>query len=276
MMVIPAPVRKLFLQAEDSFTDALASEEPLEIRLLTVIDGDVKEQSVAITMRTPGNDAELAIGFLFSEGIITSLNQVKEVKHCQKATAQSGNENVLRVQLQPGIVPNPALLKRNFYTASSCGVCGKASIEAVAQASTLREPKPILVNREVLFGLPDLLLKAQSAFKVTGGMHAAALFTADGNLINFREDVGRHNALDKLLGKALLDGISLHTCLLLLSGRISFELVQKASVSQLPVIIGIGAPSSLAVNLAQECGITLLGFLRAASCNVYTHMERVL
>jgi FdhD protein len=250
-------------------SDVVAVEEPLEIRLSFDHHGQ-QTRTVSVTMRTPGHDAELAVGFLFTEGILTDPAQVVNVHNC-------GAGNVICVTLRSGITPDLARLERHFYTASSCGVCGKASLDAVRVPSTMRPPagQPV-VDAAIIHRLPDLLRTSQTVFDRTGGLHASALFDVDGNLLDLREDVGRHNALDKLIGSRFLAGsLPLHNLILLLSGRVSFELVQKAAVSGIPMIAAVGAPSSLAIELAREHGLTVLGFVRGGRFNVYSGAERV-
>lgn len=251
--------------------DAVAIEEPLEIRLELASQGG-GGKAIAVTMRTPGNDLELAAGFLHGEGIVRSANDILEVGPC-------GNDgNTVRVLLREGLTIETHRLERNFYTTSSCGLCGKASIEA-AMRSVVMSHVPggtLLIEPELLLTLPARMRQAQATFEATGGLHACAIFNAQGELRLLREDVGRHNALDKVVGAGLLGGwLPLHDCVLLLSGRASFELLQKSMAAQIPLVAAIGAPSTLAVDLANTCGITLVGFLRDGSFNVYTHGERV-
>jgi FdhD protein len=251
-------------------SDVLAVEEPLEIRLGCDIEGRRVHQAVSITMRTPGDDLELAVGFLFTEGILMAPEQVAGVRRC-------GSGNVARVDLRPGVRVDLSRLERHFYTSSSCGVCGKASLEAVRVRARDRTPEghPIL-EAAVIHHLPDVLRSAQSVFDRTGGLHAAALFDDRGNLLCLREDVGRHNALDKLIGAQFLAGRTpLSEDVLLVSGRASFELVQKAAVAGIPILAAVGAPSSLAVSLAREHGLTVLGFVRQDRFNIYTGAERI-
>ncbi len=254
--------------------DAIAVEEPLEIRLLreNSTEHGGTGRSISITMRTPGNDPELAVGFLHGEGIISAPRDVLEARHC----GPSGN--VVRITVRADLPLDFERLARNFYTTSSCGVCGKASIEAVTASAGLRRiASTLVVSETVLRRLPDALTQSQPGFARTGGMHAVGLFDARGVLQSSREDVGRHNAMDKLVGAALLDGtLPWSERILLLSGRASFELLQKAMMAGAPVVAAIGAPSTLAVELAENAGITLVAFLRAGGCNVYTHAGRVL
>lgn len=261
--------------------DALAVEEPLEIRL-GFPDGTHK--AVSITMRTPGHDGELAAGFLFTEGILTSPDQIKQIRHCglkigsNKGAldrASSLNSNTIRVDLNGGLDVDLKRLERNFYTTSSCGVCGKASIEALATGVKQLE-SDMTIDAHLINSLPQKLRDAQDTFETTGGLHASALFNTDGTLDMVREDVGRHNALDKVIGRKFLDGgLPLADKVLLLSGRASFELVQKALMAGIQIVAAVGAPSSLAVELASEYGMTLLGFVRDGRFNIYCGGQRV-
>jgi FdhD protein len=251
--------------------DSLAAEEPLEIR--------VGGKALAVTMRTPGHDVELAHGFLLSEGVVGSPDDVYGARYCDGVDDQGRNTyNVLDVTLAEGVAPPETGVERNFYTTSSCGVCGKAALDAV-KLKTRFAPgdSSFSVTPEVLSGLPDALREQQKVFASTGGLHAAGLFRADGTLLVVREDVGRHNAVDKVLGWALLENrVPLGDVGLLVSGRASFELVQKAAMAGIPLLAAVSAPSSLAAELAEENGMTLIGFLRGASMNLYTGEHRVL
>jgi len=246
--------------------DYLVGEEPLEIRI-----GDV---ALSVTMRTPGHDLELATGFLFTEGLITSRNEVAEVRH--EPDARQNGANRVRVDLAPGVMLDPERSQRNFYATSSCGVCGKASIDAV-RVRHLEPPNPeCVVDPELLCRLPDQLRAAQAVFSRTGALHAAGLFSLSGELQVLREDVGRHNAVDKVVGWALAnDRIPLSNSLLIVSGRGGFEIVQKALVAGVPVLASVSAPSDLAVNLAREFGMTLIGFLRGRRFVIYSGAERL-
>jgi FdhD protein len=251
-------------------SDVLSVEEPLEIRLGCDAGGKRVHAAVSITMRTPGHDHELAVGFLFAEGILVAPEQVASVRSC-------GAGNVVCVDPEPGVAVDWSRLERRFFTSSSCGVCGKASLEtlAVRPRHRLVDGRPI-VEAAVIHRLPEALRSAQTIFNRTGGLHAAALFDAEGRLLCLREDVGRHNALDKLIGAQFLAGRThLVDGVVLVSGRTSFELVQKAAVAGIPILAAVGAPSSLAVSLAREHGLTLLGFVRHDSFNIYTGAERI-
>lgn len=246
--------------------DVLTAEEPMEIR----VDG----RPLAVTMRTPGDDFDLAVGFLVGEGVLRSADDVVTARYCAGATDDGGNTyNVVDVQLAPGVTAPDPSLERAFYTTSSCGVCGKGALEEVAVHAPPLPPGP-QIDRALLADLPERL--RQPGFERTGGLHATGLFTPQGELLIVREDVGRHNAMDKVIGRALLDGLlPLHAFVLCVSGRLSFELVQKAAVAGAPILVGVGAPTSLAVSLAEDRGLTLAGFARAGAVNVYTAPERV-
>lgn len=255
--------------------DAVAVEEPLEIRLGFGAEDDRQQKSLSVTMRTPGNDEELATGFLITEGIIQSFTDLLSVKHCCEVGKEE-QENIIRAELQPNIQLNWNKLDRHFYTTSSCGVCGKSSIEAVTDSCKTRVVSDLTIDAQTILSLPQKLNEAQLAFKYTGGIHASALFDQQSNMQLVREDVGRHNALDKLIGACVIKNeLPLSNHVLLLSGRISFELVQKSAQAGIPIIAAIGAPSSLAVDLANEMNITLVGFLKQEKFNIYTHQERI-
>lgn len=255
--------------------DWVAVEEPLEIRLqYGPLDNRIKK-SISITMRTPGDDVHLALGFLLNEGIVRHSN---EVLKCSLQTFHKGelNPNIITASLHPEVSLHSFNLERHFYTSSSCGLCGKASIEAVQSLGLPQLPKPTpVVSIKTICSLPALLRQHQQAFDATGGIHATALFDCNGHLIHTAEDVGRHNAMDKLSGWCMMHEHDLTNKILLLSGRASFELIQKAAVTGIPMVAAVGAPSSLAVQTASACNITLLGFTKASSANIYSHPERV-
>lgn len=265
------------------FTDILAVEEPLEIRV-GLPNG--RHQAVSITMRTPGNDAELVAGFLFTEGIIRSAEAIGRIRHCgprigrdrgSLERAKALNSNTIRVDLAKDHLPDLKDLERHFYATSSCGICGKASIESLRIRTGSLASDDTMVSGDVILSLPARSRAQQSVFELSGGLHASTLFNVSGEPELTREDVGRHNALDKLIGRCLLDErLPLAGKILLLSGRVSFELVQKALMAGIPVIAAIGAPSSLAVELAREYGMTLIGFVRNGRFNVYCGEERLL
>ncbi|MEU3844937.1 formate dehydrogenase accessory sulfurtransferase FdhD [Streptomyces sp. NPDC028635] len=250
--------------------DTLAAEEPMEIR--------VGGRPLAVTMRTPGDDFDLAAGFLVSEGVLHAAADVTAIRYCAGATADGGNTyNVVDVSLAPGVPAPDASLERNFYTTSSCGLCGKAGLDAVrTSAAWTVSGDPLRIGPDLPARLPGRLRAAQKVFDSTGGLHAAGLFSADGDLLCLREDVGRHNAVDKVVGHALRAGLlPLRGHVLMVSGRASFELVQKAVMAGIPMLAAVSAPSSLAVDLAEESGLTLVGFLRGESMNVYAGAGRL-
>ena len=256
--------------------DTLVAEEPLEIRL--------NGKPLAITMRTPGDDFALAAGFLVSEGVLGAAEELQNIVYCAGATVDGSNTyNIVDVRTAPGVVIPDITLERNVYTTSSCGLCGKASLDAVRTTARWSiddtagdTAPPVRLEPELLASLPDRLRAAQRVFDRTGGLHAAALFTEDGELVDIREDVGRHNAVDKLVGRALQNGeLPLSRAVLLVSGRASFELAQKAVMAGIPVLAAVSAPSSLAVDLAAESNLTLVGFLRGTSMNVYAGEHRI-
>lgn len=265
-------ITKMTASAVSEADDMLAAEEPLEIRLEYGPEDGRIQKSISVTMRTPGNDFELASGFLYTEGIIHHGSDITGIKHCNGA-----NENVVRVMLSPSVQPDISKLERNFYTTSSCGVCGKSSIEAVRTTCNIPPSEDTLqVSSALVYTLPDTLRQQQAVFDSTGGLHASALFDMEGNILLMREDVGRHNALDKLIGAALETGmLPLDNHILLLSGRASFELIQKAIMAGIKIVAAVGAPSSLAAQMADENGMTLIGFLRGERFNIYTGGQRV-
>ncbi|UWX58880.1 formate dehydrogenase accessory sulfurtransferase FdhD [Chryseobacterium oranimense] len=253
------------------YTDDISVEEPLEIRVSYGAEGKKESKNISVTMRTPGNDAELAAGFLFTEGIISAREQIKNI-YSPQAECSRNSENIVIVELTEGFVPELMKADRNFYTTSSCGVCGKGSIESIRTVSTFHNhtKEDTEVSLEILYQLSEKLQSFQNNFSATGGIHASGIFDLEGNLLALREDVGRHNALDKLIGHTLSAGLlPLHNTILVLSGRASFELIQKAAMAGISIVAAIGAPSSLAVDLAREFDITLLGFLRDNRFNIY-------
>ncbi len=270
------PILRVTAQGTTAAADALAVEEPLEIQLSYTRRGTRVHKSISVTMRTPGHDTELAAGFLFTEQIIASPTQIAEITTPCTADG-SALVNTLRVSLHDGVSVDLKRIERHFYAASSCGVCGKRSIAALAldRCPPLDPDAPVL-DATLVPTLPDALRRAQTVFAATGGLHAAGLFGTTGQLLLSREDVGRHNAVDKVIGHAFLarrTPLSSHA--LVVSGRASFELVQKTAAAGIPVLAAVGAPSTLAVDLARECGLTLLGFVREARFNVYTGAQRL-
>ena len=257
--------------------DQLAVEEPLEIRLAFGPIGKREEQSISITMRTPGHDAELAAGFLFGEGIVAASRDIESIRH-SGPPSEFGGFNAVCIALQADVPVDLDRLQRHFYTTSSCGVCGKSSLDALeVKAAPLAAADRFRVAATAIHELPKKLRESQAVFDRTGGLHAAARFDRDGRIVEVREDVGRHNAVDKLVGSQLLAGqIPIADHGLLVSGRASFELMQKAIVAGIPLLAAVGAPSSLAVELARRFGATLIGFLRDGRFNIYSGDERIL
>src|SRR5215210_5630543 len=253
--------------------DSLATEEPMEIRL---VSGDAR-QTVAVTMRTPGADFELAAGFLYGEGIVSSPEDIKKISYCVDPDLDAEQQyNIVNVELRGNRDYDLRSLERHFYTTSACGVCGKASLEQLELRGCPVIPSGPEVSAEVVYSLPEKLREAQGLFEATGGLHAAALFDAEGELVALREDVGRHNATDKLVGWALLEGrLPLGDHAVMVSGRSSFEILQKCLTAGVPIVCAISAPSSLAVDVARRFNVTLVGFLRGNRFNVYSSPERV-
>ena len=256
--------------------DEVAVEEPLEIQLCSASHEHAAAKSISITMRTPGHDVDLALGFLYGESIIAGPGQVRAAAHHGPPDPDNGFRNIVRVELEADVPVDVDRLKRHFYTTSSCGVCGKASLDALRVAAPAPAGAPFAIRRDVLTRLPERLLEAQATFETTGGLHAAAAFDATGRLHVVREDVGRHNAVDKVVGALLAeDRLPAAGLGLLVSGRASFELMQKALVAGMPLLAAVGAPSSLAVRLAKEFGLTLVGFLRDNRFNIYNGRQRI-
>jgi len=275
--IVEVPVQRIAGEEEAAPTDHLAVEEPLEIRLGYDENGERTVRPISVTMRTPGHDVDLALGFLFAEGIIQGFDDIDAVRHSGPTGGKAHNRNIVTITLKRGVVFDAARLERHFYTTSSCGVCGKTSLEALALAGCPALPAdgPVL-DAAMIHRLPATLLQTQTVFEQTGGLHAAALFDTRGTLLATREDIGRHNALDKLIGAAVMDRrLPLHDGMLLVSGRASFELTQKALMAEIPVLAAVGAPSSLAVELAQAYGMTLLGFVRDGRFNIYSGAHRI-
>lgn len=254
-----------------SRSDQLATEEPLEIRLVS------PQKTVAVTMRTPGADFELAAGFLYSEGVVSKREDIERISYCVDPDVDGEQRyNIVNVKLREGLSVDLQPLERHFFTTSACGVCGKTSLEALRSRGCPVIAEGLQVPVEVIYSLPEQLRNAQRVFSSTGGLHAAALFDAEGQLLSVREDVGRHNALDKLVGSAVLgDELPLSNHIVMVSGRSSFEILQKCLTAGVPIVCAVSAPSSLAVALAREFGITLVGFLRGERFNVYAGRERL-
>lgn len=253
-------------------SDTIATEEPLEIRLVN------PKQTIAITMRTPGADFDLVAGFLYGESIVRQRKDIQQISYCVDPQIEGEQRfNIVNIQLREGIVPDLPSLERHFFTTSACGVCGKTSIDALKLRGAQTLPKDASVTTEVIYNLSERLQSAQKIFASTGGLHAAALFDFQGQLLKLREDVGRHNALDKLIGSAFLaEELPLTHQIVMVSGRSSFEILQKCIMARVPIVCAVSAPSSLAVSLAEEFGVTLIGFLRNNRFNIYTGCQRIL
>src|SRR3712207_1953749 len=267
------PYTTLFRSRARVRPDSLATEEPMEIRL---VSGDAR-QTVAVTMRTPGADFELAAGFLYGEGIVSSPEDIKKISYCVDPDLDAEQQyNIVNVELRGDRDYDLRSLERHFYTTSACGVCGKASLEQLELRGCPVVPSGPEGSAEVVYSLPEKLREAQGLFEATGGLHAAALFDAEGELVALREDVGRHNATDKLVGWALLEGrLTLSNQIVMVSGRSSFEILQKSLTAGVPIVCAVSAPSSLAVDVARQFNITLIGFLRGNRFNVYCRYERI-
>jgi FdhD protein len=288
--VVDTPVDKWTGLDARPTTDTLAVEEPLEIQILYGPPSGRARKSISVTMRTPGHDRELAAGFLLSEGVIADAADIERIIYANEDPAPGGSEweppnnldnqpqrNIVVVELAPDVDVRLATLERNFYTTSSCGVCGKASLLALRAVCPPRRKNTFSIEAEVLYSLPARLREGQCVFERTGGLHGAGLFDASGRLLAMREDVGRHNAVDKLLGAEFLeDRTPLHDFVLLLSGRASFELLEKAAMSGVSMVGAIGAPSSMAVAVAREFDVILVGFLRDGHMNVYHGADHIL
>lgn len=257
--------------------EVVATEEPLEIVLELDHEGAPRRRTLALTMRTPGHDLELAAGFLYTEGVIAGPEHLAALHHFGPTAGEGEYRNVVRAELAPGVRVDFGRLERNVYTSSSCGVCGKTSIDALRATRRVEgPPRPVAFRAGLVHRLPAAMRAAQAVFEATGGLHAAALFDARGELLVLREDVGRHNAVDKVVGSLLLAGaLPASDRLLFLSGRAGFELVQKAYMAGLPALAAVGAPSSLAVELARELDVTLVGFVREGRFTIYAGAERI-
>jgi len=287
--MVQTVVEKVSGQLSHEVEDSLAIEEPLEIQLTYGPSGARQIRSISVTMRTPGNDFDLAAGFLMTEGVIQDANDIEQIAfagdrmslddkspQAMDALRLGSKQNTVRVDLAANVEVNVGSLQRNFYTTSSCGICVKASLLALRTACPPRAANHFRMDSRVLYRLPERLRESQGVFDRTGGLHGAGLFDAEGNLLVLREDVGRHNAVDKLIGSAFLaDRTPLRDRLILLSGRASFELLQKVLMGGLPMVAAVGAPSSLAVQVAKEFDITLVGFLREDRFNIYHGRERI-
>jgi len=274
------PLRDSVHNIDHAIPDQLAIEEPLEIRLEYWANNEPQRKSVSITMRTPGNDAELATGFLFTEGIITSWDDIKQVRPCGPNVDGQDFHNIVRVEVHPTVAVKTDSMDRNFYTTSSCGICGKTSLEALKihnrYGNNIQNLPHSTIPRKVLLGLTDQMTAHQQLFQETGGCHASALFDEQGNLLCLRADVGRHNALDKVIGWALSQRyLPLHNHMVLVSGRASFELMQKASMGGIPLLASVGAPSTLALQVAEDLNMTLVGFLNQKRFTIYHDPGRI-
>jgi len=259
-----------------TLNDSVAVEEPLEVRLAFSTPDGRATRSISITMRTPGNDHELAAGFLFGESIVQEASDISSIELCGPPAPDSGNHNVVRVELAPDVEVDLGRLQRHFYTTSSCGVCGKTSLDALRVIGVEPLSSTASFGTATMTGIPDKLRTAQTTFDETGGLHAAAAFDTAGNLLVTMEDVGRHNAVDKVIGSLFLQGRLPGAELgLMVSGRASFELTQKALVAGMPLLAAVSAPSSLAVQLASEFDLTLVGFLRGETFNIYSGQHRI-
>ena len=275
----PSVVEASVFTVEDGSThrrsDEVAAEEPMEVRVVIAEEGRLERHSIAITMRTPGHDFELAAGFLFTEGIVTDHRSIRTIEYCG-TTLPTAQYNVVNVFLSPDTPFDPQKFSRNVYTTSSCGVCGKASLEMLQVACPRPPTGNYQLDRDYFVQLPRQLAEAQEVFSRTGGLHASALFDSSGKLLILREDVGRHNAMDKVVGSFLLEGrLPASDTVMLVSGRASYELIQKALMGGVPTLAAVGAPSSLAIDMAREFNMTLVGFLRNGRFNIYSGADRI-
>ncbi len=272
----PVWVERVENNRRESLDDRIAVEEPMEIRLDYEVDGKRSTKSLSITMRTPGHDFELAVGFLFGEGVLRGPDDIRSIDFCGPAVAGRETSNIVKITVADHVTLDLERLQRNFYATSSCGVCGKASLEALTVQGVRTPTTALKLTATQIHGLPAALRARQPVFETTGGLHASALVGVDGSIERVREDVGRHNAVDKLVGSRLLENrVPIEDCILLLSGRASFELLQKAVVAGIAIVVAIGAPSSLAVKMAREFDITLIGFASESRFNIYSGGHRV-
>ncbi len=259
----------------ESVPDLLVVEAPLEIRLIYTKSDAISETSITVTMRTPGNDIELAVGFLFAEGIIDSFDAIKSFHYCQK-TIPEHRENILKILLKPDLTVDLSLLDRNFTATSSCGVCGKRSISQLMETLPQSLEQGMELSLTTIYSLSKKLSHQQHLFNHTGGLHAAALFDKNGTLLCIKEDIGRHNAVDKVIGHTLVKNKKLlEQSILFISSRVGYEIIQKAAMAQIPVVIAVGAPSNIAVQIALKSRITLIGFAKNKSFNLYSGAERI-
>ena len=273
---IPVSIKRFGDKGCVEVIDVVTVGEPLEIRLGFGPEKQREQRSLSITMRTPGHDLELVLGFLFTEGIIQNMDDIFHLEHCTDKKGER-SENIVRAEIKPEISLDWGRFQRHFYTNSSCGICGKASIESLEQMCFTPVHSEVKVDSAIISSLNAKMREAQGVFEHTGGLHAAAIFNKKGDLIFLREDIGRHNALDKVIGAAFFKKIiPLQDHIVMLSGRSCFELIQKSIAATIPFVVSVGAPSSLAIETASKFGITLIGFTKAQSFNVYTHSERIL
>ena len=275
--VRPANVLKYRNGDVSSEQDLVVAEEPLEIRVGYGPQDSREQVTLTVTMRTTGDDEDLAVGFLFSEGVIHAVDDILSVKYCGDLKFPEESENVIRIELSPGVRFSLEKVARNFYTNSSCGVCGKASLESLAADCQVIPQDTVSISADTLAELPDKMAEHQKLFDHTGGIHASALFSVQGKLHRLKEDVGRHNALDKLIGSLFAEQkIPCNESVLMLSGRVSFDLMQKAVRAGIPIVAAVGAPSSLALEVAREYGVTLIGFLKEGKFNIYNKAQRII
>jgi len=271
---IPFNIVKVAADGVTHTPDVVAAEEPLEIKLGYGSADNRRRKSLSVTMRTPGHDFELALGFLLTEGIVSGEADIKHIKYCRDEKGEL-SPNVVRVELSESLPFDFAQFERHFYTNSSCGVCGKASIESLTQMCPTPLPVNSTVSKDVITSLPGLMRESQDVFEHTGGLHAAGLFSFNGDMLLLREDIGRHNAVDKVMGASMEHRSQTSDLILMLSGRSCFELIQKAAVAGVSVVASVGAPSSLALQTAKDLGITLIGFLRNDTFNIYSLPQRI-
>lgn len=273
LSVTTSELLKVHTRGSEKAKDLLVCEEPLEIRVGYGSSTKRHEFALAVTMRTPGADEELARGFMYSEGIVQHPRDIVSTRHCMQANPP---ENTVKVELREDVTFDPERFKRNFYTSSSCGICGKAAIESLLQVLPVSPPPVQQIYQHVLLRLTPQVNEHQNTFKHTGGLHAASLFDLDGKILIVREDIGRHNALDKLIGVSTMKGITFSDKIVWLSGRVSFEMIQKSFMVGIKVIVALGAPSSLAVALAIEHRLVLIGFLKKDTFNIYSGRENII
>ena len=264
-------INKYSVKENNEFSDLVAIEEPLQISLIH--SGSDKEIYLNVTMRSPGDDFELVTGFLFNEGIISGLTDIKNMRYCNTVDDEN-KENKIKVTLKDDLTIEPEKIQRNFLSNSSCGVCGKQMLEQLCKTFKRIEFQH-KIPMETILKLPEIVKNKQLLFKHTGGIHACGLFTSDGSLIAVKEDIGRHNAFDKLIGNQLIEKKKFKDTIAVLSGRVGYEMIQKAAVAKIPMVVAVGAPTSLAIDIAKETGICLIGFIKEKSLNVYSNLEYI-